>query len=76
MRVTILYRHPQRPDEAGMTRVPDGAYVETLKDQLEIRGFLVVEIVPAPNSKPSFINDRQPPPSLPQGRTIRNSRCR
>jgi hypothetical protein len=37
------------------------------KAQLENRGFLVVEIVSAPNSKPPFINDRQPPPSLPQG---------
>jgi hypothetical protein len=31
MSVTILYRHPQRPDEAGVTRVPDDGYAATLK---------------------------------------------
>jgi hypothetical protein len=48
MGVTILYRHPQRPDEAGRIRVPDDGYAAALKDQLEKRGFQVVEIVPAP----------------------------
>ena len=66
MSVAIFYRHRRRPDEAGMSRV-DEAHVPTMKAQLESRGFLVVEIVSAPSSKPSFINDRQPPPSLPQG---------
>jgi hypothetical protein len=47
MSVTIFYRHRQRPDVAGMTRVPNDAYAETLKDQLESRGFQVIEVVPA-----------------------------
>ena len=47
MSVTIFYRHPARPDEAGMTHVPDDRYATALKDQLEKRGFLVVEVVPA-----------------------------
>jgi hypothetical protein len=48
MSVTILYQHSQRPEEAGMTHVPDDGYAAALKDQLEKRGFQVVEIVPAP----------------------------
>jgi hypothetical protein len=48
MSVTIFYRHSQRPDEAGRVRVPDDKYAVALKDQLEKRGFQVVEIVPAP----------------------------
>jgi hypothetical protein len=51
MSVTIFYRHSQRPEESGMTRVPDDAYGAALKDQLEKRGFLVIEIVSAPDSK-------------------------
>jgi hypothetical protein len=47
MGVTIFYRHPQRPDEAGMSRV-DEAYAAALKEQLVERGFQVVKIVPAP----------------------------
>jgi len=48
MSVTILYRHPARPDEACMTRVPRDGYAAAVKDQLEKRGFLVVKIVRAP----------------------------
>jgi hypothetical protein len=51
MGVTILYRHPQRPDEAGRIRVPDNGYAAALTDQLEKRGFLIVEVVPASASK-------------------------
>jgi hypothetical protein len=50
MSVTLLYRHPQRPDEAGMSVVPDDAYAHALKDQLEKRGFQIVKIVPAPTT--------------------------
>jgi hypothetical protein len=64
MSVTIFYRHRQRPDEAGMTRVPDGAYAETLRDQLESRGFLIVEIVRAfATGILSLSYPRQPAPS-------------
>jgi hypothetical protein len=66
MSVKIFYRHRRRTDEAGMSRV-DEVHAPAIKAQLENRGFVVVEIVPAPNSKPAFINDQQPPPSLPQG---------
>lgn len=45
MSLTIQYRHPQRPDEAGMTVVADQAKASEMKDQLERRGFLVIEIV-------------------------------
>jgi hypothetical protein len=44
----ILYRHPRRPDEAGMTVVADQATAAAMKDQLELRGFRVIEIVTAP----------------------------
>jgi hypothetical protein len=32
--LTILYRHPRRPDEAGMTVVADKAKAIAMKDQL------------------------------------------
>ena len=73
MSVTILYRNPQRPDEAGRIRAPDDGYAAALKEQLEKRGFQVVEIIPAVDTKPTFSSNRQPAPS-PQrggGRTIR-----
>jgi hypothetical protein len=47
MSVMIQYRHPARPDEAGISYVPDDAGATALKDQLERRGFQIVEIVPA-----------------------------
>jgi hypothetical protein len=63
MSVTIFYRHSQRPDEAGMTRVPDDEYATILKDQLEKRGYRVVEIVPAPTM---VAPDRPQPAPSPQ----------
>jgi len=48
MSVTIVYRHPQRPDEAGVVVVPDRAKATEAKDQLENRGFLIVKITNAP----------------------------
>jgi len=48
MSLTIMYRHPQRPDEAGMVVVPDKAKAAEMKDQLENRGFLIIEIATAP----------------------------
>ena len=49
--LTILYRHPQRPDEAGMTVVENEAKAAAVKDQLELLGFRVIEIVTAPFGK-------------------------
>ena len=56
MSLTIRYRHPQRPDEAGMAVVADQAKAEAMRGELEDRGFLVVEIVPAsfPKAAPSI----------------------
>ena len=51
MSLTILYRHPQRPDEAGMTVVGDQAKATAMKDQLEHRGYLVIKIATAPFAK-------------------------
>jgi len=48
--LTILYRHPRRPDEAGMT-VGDQAKAIAMKDQLEHRGYLVIEILTATFAK-------------------------
>jgi hypothetical protein len=50
--LTILYRHPRRPDEAGMTVVADQAKAIPMKDQLEHRGYLVIEILTATFAKP------------------------
>lgn len=52
MSLTILYRHPRRPDEAGMTVVADQAKAIAMKDQLEHRGYLVIEIMTATFAKP------------------------
>jgi hypothetical protein len=49
--LTILYRHPRRPEEAGMTVVADQSRAAAAKDQLEHRGYLVIKIVPAPFAK-------------------------
>ena len=51
MSLTILYRHPRRPDEAGMTVVADQAKAAAVKDQLEDRGYLVVKIATATFAK-------------------------
>jgi hypothetical protein len=50
--LTILYRHPRRPDEAGMTVVADQTKAAAAKDQLEHRGYLVSKIVTATFAKP------------------------
>lgn len=52
MSLTILYRHPRRPDEAGMTVVADQAKAIAMKDQLEHRGYLVIEILTPTFAKP------------------------
>jgi hypothetical protein len=52
-----MYRHPQRPDEAGVVVVPDQAKVPEIKDRLEIRGFLVIEIATAPFTKAQYQSD-------------------
>jgi hypothetical protein len=49
--LTILYRHPRRPDEAGMTVVGDQAKAMAMKDQLEHRGYLIIKIVTATFAK-------------------------
>jgi hypothetical protein len=51
MSLTIMYRHPKRPDEAGVVVVPDRAKAAEVKDQLENLGFLVVAIATAPFAK-------------------------
>ena len=45
--LTILYRHPRRPDEAGMTVVADESKAAAMKDQLEHRGYQVIKMVKA-----------------------------
>ena len=52
MSLTILYRHPRRPDEAGMSVVADQAEATAVKDQLEHRGYLVIKIATATFAKP------------------------
>ncbi len=47
MSLTILYRHPRRPDEAGMTVVSDQTKAAAMSTQLEHRGYLVIKIVTA-----------------------------
>ena len=49
--LTILYRHPRRPDEAGMTVVSDQTKATVMKAQLEHRGYLVTKIVTATFAK-------------------------
>ena len=49
--MTILYRHPRRTDEAGMTVVSDQTKAAATKAQLEHRGYLVIEIVTATFAK-------------------------
>jgi hypothetical protein len=52
-----MYRHPQRPDEAGMVVLPDRAKAAEVKDQLENRGFLVIEIATARFAKARYQSD-------------------
>jgi hypothetical protein len=44
MTLTILYWHPDRPDEAGMTMIADQAKVSAIVDRLENRGFVIDKI--------------------------------
>jgi hypothetical protein len=48
MAVIIRYQHPLRPNEAGMTRVPNGSDVATVRDRLERCGFQIIKIMLAP----------------------------
>ena len=57
MSLTITYRHPQRPDEAGVVVVPDRAKVEEMKDQLENQGFRVIGVATAPFAKARHPSD-------------------
>ena len=52
MSLTVLYRHPRRPDEAGLTVVTDQAKAMAMKTQLEHRGYLVIKILTATFAKP------------------------
>jgi hypothetical protein len=49
--LTILYRNPRRPDEAGMALVADPSKAAAMKDQLEHRGYLVIKIIAATFAK-------------------------
>jgi hypothetical protein len=51
--LTIHYRHPQRPDEAGIVLVGDQAKVLEVKSRLECRGFVITEIVTPTFAKPA-----------------------
>jgi hypothetical protein len=42
--LTILYRHRERPDEAGMTMISAQEKVAAMVDQLEKRGFVIDKI--------------------------------
>ena len=44
MTLSILYRHRDRPDEAGMTMIAAQENVAAMVDQLERRGFVVEKI--------------------------------
>jgi hypothetical protein len=44
MTLTILYRHRDRPDEAGMIMISSQAEVTARVNQLEKRGFVVDKI--------------------------------
>ena len=44
MTLTILYRHRDRPEEAGMTMISAQEQVATTVDKLEKRGFVVDKI--------------------------------
>ena len=44
MSLTILYRHPDRPEEACMTMIAGQTDAAAVVDQLEKRGFVVEKI--------------------------------
>jgi hypothetical protein len=49
--LTILYKHPLRPDEAGITVVAGPTEVAEVKCRLESRGYLVTRVVTATFAK-------------------------
>jgi DNA-binding MarR family transcriptional regulator len=48
MALTILYRHPDRPNETAMTMISAQARIAEMVDQLEKRGFVVDKITARP----------------------------
>ena len=52
MNWAVLYRHPHRLGEAGMTLVTDKASAAATKDRLEHRGYVVIAILPRPAQSP------------------------
>ena len=62
MSLTILYRHPQHPDEAGRTRVSHDGDGAAMRGQLERRGFQIVKVVHEPAKATQAIDhqNRQP----------------
>jgi hypothetical protein len=60
MSVTLLYPHPARPDEAGMTVVGDDASAHAVNGLVK-RGFQIVKTPPTPARVASRTDsDRQP----------------
>jgi hypothetical protein len=76
MRLTIMYRHPQRPDEAGMVIVPDKAKAAEVKDRLENRGFLIIETATTPFAKANYRSDRTTGDSAEVGAGSSGRGCR
>ena len=52
VKTTILYRHPLRSDEAGVAIIPDLENLAAMKDRLEDRGYMVIEIVSGTVAEP------------------------
>jgi hypothetical protein len=67
MTLTILYRHRDRPDEAGMTMILGQQEVAARVDQLERRGFIVDKItarsLPPPSLGPQAPASAGPDPA-------------
>jgi predicted N-formylglutamate amidohydrolase len=49
--LTIHYRNPERPDEAGIIMIADQAKAAAMIDQLEDRGFVVDKVTYGPSPK-------------------------
>jgi hypothetical protein len=60
MSLTILYRHPDRPHEGGITMIAEQAKAAAMVDQLEDRGFVVDKITA--RSAPTMIGARSAVP--------------
>ena len=56
--MSVMIRHPRRPNEAGVSYVPDDGYAAALKDRLVKRGYEVVETVPPPAATISVIDPK------------------